>query len=370
MQMKVKSVDFQKEYGILKGELDNAYSRVMNSGIYITGPEVSNFEKEFARYCGSKYCVGVGNGLDALHLALRSLGIGKGDEVIVPSNTYIATWIAVSITGAVPVPVEPLENTYNIDPSLIEQAVTNKTKAILPVHLYGQPADMDPISEIAEKRDLKVIDDAAQAHGAKYKGRRVGSLADITCFSFYPTKNLGAIGDGGAITTKDANLAENIEMLRNYGEYKKYVNKVIGYNSRLDELQAAFLRVKLRHLDEFIKEKTFIASRYLNEINNKDMTLPYVPDATRPAWHQFVVRTKYRDDLKEKLAADHIDTLIHYPIPPHMQEAYSELKTYSRPLDMAMHMSNEVLSIPINWTMDMNMVTYVIDKINSWVQSP
>ena len=368
--MKVKSVDFQGEYEILKDELDTAYTRVMASGKYILGPEVSNFEKEFGRYCGSKYCVGVGNGLDALHLALRALGIGKGDEVIVPSNTYIATWIAVSITGAVPVPVEPLENTYNIDPGLIKRAITHKTKAILPVHLYGQPADMDSILDIAERHDLKVIDDAAQAHGATYKGRRVGSLADITCFSFYPTKNLGAIGDGGAITTNDVTLAEDIRMLRNYGESKKYLNKIIGYNSRLDELQAAFLRVKLRHLDEFIKKKTIIASRYLNEIDIKEITLPYVPETTKPAWHQFVVRTKYRDRLREKLVADHIDTLIHYPIPPHMQEAYSELKPHPKPLDRATNMSHEVLSIPINWMMDWDIVTNVIDKINSWMKAP
>jgi len=360
--MKVKSVDFQKEYGILKGELDNAYSRVMNSGIYITGPEVSNFEKEFARYCGSKYCVGVGNGLDALHLALRALGIGKGDEVIVPSNTYIATWIAVSITGAVPVPVEPLENTYNIDPGLIKRAITHKTKAILPVHLYGQPADMDSILDIAERHDLKVIDDAAQAHGATYKGRRVGSLADITCFSFYPTKNLGAIGDGGAITTNDITLAEDIRMLRNYGESKKYLNKIIGYNSRLDELQAAFLRVKLKHLDEMIRKKKSIAERYLDEISNSSIVLPYYMEGVVHAWHQFAIRSNARDNLRLYFHQEGIETLIHYPIPPHLQESYRHV--LSMPFPIAEKIAKEILSLPISWILEEDSVQYVIDKAN------
>jgi len=363
-QTEVTSVDFQKEYEILKGELDNAYSRVMQSGKYILGQEVSNFEKEFARYCGSKYCVGVGNGLDALHLALRALGIGKGDEVIVPSNTYIATWIAVSITGAMPVPVEPQENTYNIDPSLIERAITHKTKAILPVHLYGQPADMDPILDIAEKHDLKVIDDAAQAHGAKYKGKRVGSLADITCFSFYPTKNLGAIGDGGAITTNDPELAENVRMLRNYGEYKKYMNKIIGYNSRLDELQAAFLRVKLNHLDEIIRKKGTIAERYLDEISNSSIVMPHFMKDVVHVWHQFVIRSTARNSLRMYFHQKGIETLIHYPIPPHLQESYRHV--IRGPFPLAEKIAKEILSLPISWTLEEDSVQYVIKKANEF----
>jgi len=364
--MKVDSVDFSKEYKILKNELDEAYRRVMESGRYILGQEVSEFEKEFANYVGAKACVGLGNGLDALHLSLRALGIGHGDEVIVPSNTYIATWISVSLSGAIPIPVEPDEYTYNINPDLIEAAITSKTKAILPVHLYGQPADMDPIIEIAKKYDLKIIDDAAQAHGAEYKGIRVGNLADITAFSFYPTKNLGAIGDGGAITTNDLELAEKVKILRNYGESKKYVNVVIGFNSRLDELQAAFLRVKLRHLDEFNNKKREIANKYLNEIKNESIKLPKVLSFTNPVWHQFVIRSKRRDDLKNYLYENEINTLIHYPIPPHMQLAYKGFHFHKGNLKIAEKLSNEVLSLPIHWTMDDDQINYVINIINKW----
>lgn len=364
--MKVDSVDFSKEYKILKNELDEAYRRVMESGRYILGQEVSEFEKEFANYVGAKACVGLGNGLDALHLSLRALGIGHGDEVIVPSNTYIATWISVSLSGAIPIPVEPDEYTYNINPDLIEAAITSKTKAILPVHLYGQPADMDPIIEIAKKYDLKIIDDAAQAHGAEYKGIRVGNLADITAFSFYPTKNLGAIGDGGAITTNDLELAEKVKILRNYGESKKYVNVVIGFNSRLDELQAAFLRVKLRHLDEFNNKKREIANKYLNEIKNESIKLPKVLSFTNPVWHQFVIRSKRRDDLKNYLYENEINTLIHYPIPPHMQLAYKGFHFDKGNLKIAEKLSNEVLSLPIHWTMDDDQINYVINIINKW----
>lgn len=364
--MQIKSVDFNKEYNTFKNELDEAYFRVMQSGQYILGPETSTFEDEFAGYCGSKYCVGVGNGLDALLLALISLDVGKGDEVIVPSNTYIATWIAVSLTGAVPVPVEPLESTYNINPDLIENAITNKTKAIMPVHLYGQPADMDPIMEIAQKYDLKVVDDAAQAHGASYYGRKVGSLTDITAFSFYPTKNLGAIGDGGAITTNNAEIADKIKMLRNYGESQKYINRVIGYNSRLDELQAAFLRVKLKHLDTLTYKKKLIADEYNKKINNMNITLPYVPEHISPVWHQFVIKTSRRDNLKKYLLNNGINTLIHYPIPPHLQSAYSFLNFEGINLSIAEMLSSTILSLPISWTMEKSEIDYVIDKINKF----
>ena len=364
--MRVNSVDFLNDYKALKNEFDEAYSRVMESGKYILGSEVSSFEKEFASFCGSKECVGVGNGLDALHLSLRALGISNGDEVIVPSNTYIATWIAVSLTGAIPVPVEPCEDTYNINPSLIVDAITQKTKAILPVHLYGQPADMDPIIEIAEKYNLKIVDDSAQAHGAKYKGRRVGTLADITAFSFYPTKNLGAIGDAGCITTNDSNLSEKIRELRNYGESQKYINKTIGFNSRLDELQAAFLRVKLRHLTDMNMRKSEIAKIYLTSINNESIQLPFVSKEVFHVWHQFVIRTNKRDKLRKQLAKKEIDTLIHYPIPPHLQQAYQNLIIKRDKLAKTKKIADEILSLPIHWQMSKDSVMYVVNELNKY----
>ena len=362
--MRINSVDFSKEYEILKDEMQEAYRRVMESGKYILGSEVTKFEKEFANYCGAKHCVGVGNGLDALHLSLLAAGIGKDDQIIVPSNTYIATWIAVSLTGAVPVPVEPNADTYNINTDLINEVITPKTKAIIPVHLYGQPADMDPILKVAQDHDLKVIDDAAQAHGGQYKGKKIGSLADITAFSFYPTKNLGAIGDGGAITTNDQDMAEKIRILRNYGESKKYVNEVIGYNSRLDELQAAFLRVKLRHLDEMNEKKNFIASRYINEISNKLVTLPTVDSNSVPVWHQFVIKSSYRDELKKYLLENGIDTLVHYPIPPHKQKPYRSF--YINHLEVTEMLVRNILSLPISWTLSEASIEYVINIMNDF----
>lgn len=359
-------VDFEREYSILKKELENAYFRVMKSGRYILGDEVSSFEKEFAKYTRSKYCVGVGNGLDAIQLGLKALGIKQGDEVIVPSNTYIATWIGVSLIGAKPVPVEPDEKTFNIDPTKIEEAITKRTKAIIPVHLYGQPADMDPILEIAEKHNLIVLDDAAQAHGAEYKGRKVGSLADVTAFSFYPTKNLGAFGDGGAITTDNEELAEKVKELRNYGEHQKYVNWVIGHNSRLDELQAAFLRVKLTHLDDIISRKRKIADRYLKEIDNTEIKPPSVAQGALPSWHQFVVSVNHRDSLRAYLSKSDIDSLVHYPIPPHMQRAYSQLDIAQQALPISKKLSEHILSIPVNWTMRDTEVSYLISRLNKW----
>lgn len=359
-------VDFEREYSILKKELDNAYFKVMKSGRYILGDEVSSFEKEFAKYTRSKYCIGVGNGLDAIQLGLKALGIKQGNEVIVPSNTYIATWIGVSLIGAKPVPVEPDEKTFNINPTNIEKAITKRTKAIIPVHLYGQPADMDPILEIAEKHNLRVLDDAAQAHGAEYKGRKVGSLADVTAFSFYPTKNLSAFGDGGAITTDNEELAEKVKELRNYGEHQKYVNWAIGHNSRLDELQAAFLRVKLRHLDQIIKTKREIANRFTSEIANTLINLPFVPENMSPVWHQFVITSSQRNNLRRYLSQNEIDTLIHYPVPPHMQRAYASLNINPERLKIAKLLSETVLSIPVHWTMSDAESSIVIDNLNSW----
>lgn len=332
----------------LKEELDDAYQRVMESGWYILGKEVEAFEAEFASYCETEHCVGVGNGLDALHLIIRAYGIGPGDEVIVPANTYIATWLAATHAGATPVPVEPVEATYNIDPSTIEQAITPKTKAILVVHLYGQPADLDPINALARKHGLKVIEDCAQAHGARYKGRRVGSLGDAAGFSFYPGKNLGAFGDGGAVTTNDPILAESIRVLRNYGSQTKYHNEVVGYNSRLDELQAAFLRVKLTKLDDWNNRRRQIATQYLSGFSGQQqLTLPHVPDWADPVWHLFVVRHERRGALHESLKKVGIDTMIHYPIPPHLQSAYTDLGLSEGESPLAEKMAKEVISLPM-----------------------
>jgi dTDP-4-amino-4,6-dideoxygalactose transaminase len=336
----------------------------MLSGIYILGSEVSSFEKEFAEKSGAKYCIGVGNGLEAIHLALRAMGIGNGDEVIVPSNTFIATWIGVSLAGAKPVPVEPEEKTYNIDVSLIQEMITKKTKAILPVHLYGQPAELGPVLEIAEKYGLKVIDDAAQAHGAKYNGKPIGSLGDATAFSFYPTKNLGGFGDGGAITTNDKEIYQKIRVLRNYGESTKYVNDVIGFNSRLDEIQAAFLRVKLRHLDEIIREKREIANSYFKGISNKYISMPYVLPNAYHVWHQFVIRSKYRDQLRDYLKISEIETLIHYPIPPLKQKAYLGLFPRKVKTPVAKRLSMEILSLPIYFLMKKEDIERIVTVLN------
>ncbi|MEH6717882.1 MAG: DegT/DnrJ/EryC1/StrS family aminotransferase [Aurantimonas endophytica] len=331
----------------LRAELDAAIARVLDSGWYILGPEVEVFEAEWAGYCEAQHAVGLANGLDALILALRALGVGPGDEVIVPSNTYIATWLAVSAVGARPVPVEPDPATYNIDPTRIEAAITPRTKALLPVHLYGQPADLDPILALARHHGIAVVEDAAQAHGARYKGRRVGAHGDIVCWSFYPGKNLGALGDGGAITTNRADLAETIRMLRNYGSREKYVNAVQGVNSRLDPLQAAVLRVKLGHLDEWTDRRRTIAAVYAEGLAESGLRLPHVPEWADPAWHLYVVRSPERDALQKRLAAAGVGTLIHYPIPPHRQAAYTELGVAADALPLARDLANEVLSVPI-----------------------
>lgn len=346
--MKVPFLDLKAPYLELKTELDAAYQRVMESGCYILGEEVEAFENEFADYCNVKHCVGVGNGLDALHLILRAYGIGKGDEVIVPANTYIATWLAVSHTGAIPVPVEPDPHTYNIDPQRIEASVTSMTHAIIPVHLYGQSADMDTITKIAQKHGLKVIEDAAQAHGALYKGRRVGSLGNAAGFSFYPGKNLGALGDAGAVVTDDDELADRIRILRNYGSRVKYHDEVKGFNSRLDPLQAAFLRVKLKHLDEWNKKRREIASSYLRGLADaSDLILPEVPSWVESVWHLFVIRSNQRDKLQKHLEQCGIGTLIHYPVPPHLSEAYTDMGREKGDFPITEKLANTVLSLPM-----------------------
>lgn len=350
--MTVPFLDLKAAYLELKDELDAAYRRVMNAGWYVLGPELEAFEAEFAAYCGAQYCVGVGNGLDALHLILRAMNIGPGDEVIVPANTYIATWLAVSYAGARPIPVEPDGRTYNIDPGLIEAAVTPRTRAIIAVHLYGQPADMDSINVIAQHRGLKVIEDAAQAHGARCKSRKVGRLGDAAGFSFYPVKNLGALGDGGAVVTNDGKVAEKIRMLRNYGSSTKYHSRLLGFNSRLDELQAAFLRVKLPRLDDWNVRRKSIASRYLERLAGKNIALPFVPDWAEPVWHQFVINTSNRDHLRQHLARMNIDTLIHYPVPPHLQPAYHALGYTPGTFPRSEALASTLLSLPIGPHLD------------------
>jgi dTDP-4-amino-4,6-dideoxygalactose transaminase len=363
--MNVPFLDFVGPYEELKAELDEAYSNFMRSAWYILGREVEAFEREFAQFCGVRYCVGVGNGLEALHLILRAYGIGEGDEVIVPSNTYIATWLAVSGTGAKPIAVEPNPRTYNLDPARLEAAITPRTKAVMPVHLYGQPADMDPIREIARRHHLRVIEDNAQAQGARYKGRRTGSLGDAAGNSFYPGKNLGAFGDAGAVTTDDAELADRVRILRNYGSRKKYYNEVKGYNSRLDELQAAFLRVKLRKLDEWNARRMEIAKAYLTGLRDKTpLVLPYVPDWAEPAWHLFVVRHPKRDELQNRLTATGIGTLVHYPVPPHLSGAYGEMGLGKGTFPLAEEMADTVLSLPIGPHLGRDQAQRVVEELN------
>lgn len=344
---KVPFLDFQEAHLEIRQELDAAYDRVLNSGWFILGKEVEAFEREFAAYCEAEHCVGVGNGLEALHLILRAYGIGPGDEVIVPANTYIATWLAVSYAGARPVPVEPDARTYNIDPALIEAAITPATKAILPVHLYGQPAEMDPINAIAARHGLKVIEDAAQAHGARYRGRRVGGLGDAAGFSFYPGKNLGALGDGGAVVTNDVELADRVRVLRNYGSRVKYHNEVKGFNSRLDEIQAALLRAKLPVLDDWNARRREVAARYRDELAGSELGLPFVPEWAEPVWHLFVVRHPRRDELQQRLQQAGIGTMIHYPIPPHLQPAYAELGFGVGAFPITETIHREVVSLPM-----------------------
>lgn len=360
-------LDLGAAYRELKPEIDAAISRVLDSGWYVLGAETEAFEAEWAEYCNAKHAVGVANGLDALSLALRSLDIGQGDEVIVPSNTYIATWLAVSGVGATPVPVEPDPATHNIDPSRIEAAITPNTRAILPVHLYGQPADLDPILAIAKRHSLYVVEDAAQAHGARYKGKRLGAHGDVVCWSFYPGKNLGALGDGGAITTNRADLADRIRVLRNYGSRMKYVNELPGVNSRLDPIQAAVLRAKLPHLDAWTDRRRAIAAAYHEGLKDSSLVLPQIPDWANPVWHLFVVRSPNRDSLQKRLTEEGVGTQIHYPIPPHMQAAFADLGLASEDLPLARALAGEVLSLPMGPQLAMADVARVIAAVQGLV---
>lgn len=347
----------------LRADIDEAVARVISSGWYIGGPEVEAFENQWASFCGADYCVGVGNGLDALHLALRAMDVGPGDEVIVAANGFIATLLAVSMTGATPVLVEPDIVTHNIDPAKIEAAITSATRVILPTHLYGQPANLDPILSIARRYGLRVLEDGAQAHGARYKGDRIGAHGDAVTWSFYPSKNLGALGDAGAVTTNDPALAERIRMLSNYGSTRRYVNVELGVNSRLDPVQAAVLGVKLLHLDEWNARRTRIAQRYLEAFDNCSLVLPAVPEWAEPVWHLFVVRCANRDAFQDQLSGMGIQTNIHYPIPAHRQEAYAGLGHAAGTFPLSEQLADEVISLPMGPHLTDGEVEAVIDAV-------
>ncbi|AIQ26304.1 DegT/DnrJ/EryC1/StrS family aminotransferase [Paenibacillus sp. FSL H7-0737] len=356
----LKKINLRHEEAIL-----NSVRKVLHSGWYIMGEEVKSFESEFTDYCGTKYALGVANGLDALELIIRAYDIGPGDEIIVPSNTYIASILSISANGAIPVLVEPNLLTYNLDPEKIEESITPNTKAILVVHLYGQACNMTPIKIIAEKYNLKIIEDCAQAHGAVYADRKVGNLGDAAAFSFYPGKNLGALGDAGAITTNDEKLYTNLHALRNYGSHKKYENIFKGYNSRLDEFQAPILSEKLKFLDQDNSHRRTIASYYLNNINNENLVLPFVEEKSEShVWHVFVVRTSFRTDFINYMTQKGIQTMIHYPIPPHKQEAYKEWNELSFPISEKIH--SEIVSLPISPVMDLEDVKKVVEVVNDF----
>lgn len=346
-------------------EFEDKALDVLRSGWYVLGPEVSSFEEEFAEYTGAKYCVGLASGLDALWIAFRLFGIGKGDEVIVQGNTYIASVMGITINGATPVFVEPDEH-FGIDVNKIEELITDKTKAVLVVHLYGMASRMDKVEEICHKHKLKLVEDCAQSHGACFKGQMTGTFGDIGCFSFYPSKNLGAFGDGGAIVTNDENLARECRIFRNYGSEKRYYNKVVGANSRLDEIQAGLLRIRLKHIRDLTNERVCIAERYTRQIKNELVKLPSLVDGATCVWHQYVVRCEDRDRLVEYLNAKEIGTIIHYPIPPHLAEAYKYLGHGEGFLPITEHLAKSVLSIPMFNGMTSEEQSYVIDAINSF----
>lgn len=364
--MNIPFVSFKPMERELDADLRAAFERVYQRSWYIEGEEDAAFEKAFADYCGVEHCIGCGNGLDALMLALKALGVGAGDEVLVPSNTYIATALAVTYTGATPVFVEPDIRTYNIDPMRLEAALTERTKAVMPVHLYGQSCDMGPIMAFAKKHGLYVVEDCAQAHGATYNGKKIGTFGDAAGFSFYPGKNLGALGDAGATVTNNKTLADKIRALGNYGSDYKYHHVYQGNNSRLDELQAAFLSAKLPHLERMNAERRRIADRYLAEVHNEQIVLPYVLPGTEPVWHIFAVRCQKRDELAAYLAEKGISTNKHYPIPIHLQGAYASLHIPQGALPIAEEISATQLSLPMYYGMTDNEIGYVIDALNGF----
>ena len=361
--MTVPFLDLTAAYRELQAEIDEAVARVLASGWYIGGPEVERFEQDFATYCDAGHCIGTGNGFDALHLALRAFGIGPGDEVILASNSYAATVLAVSLAGAAPVFVEPDPATYNLDPTLVEAAVTAKTRAIMPTHLYGLPADLDPLLQIAAQHGFVLIEDAAQAHGADYRGRRLGAHGHAVAWSFYPTKNLGAAGDAGAVTTNDPAIAESLRKLRNYGSSRRYFSDEKGVNSRLDPLQAAVLAVKLKQLDDWNARRAAVAGRYLSAFADLPIGLPRVPDWARHAWHLFVITSPERDAVAGKLKAEGIETIIHYPVPPHLQAAYAELGLKPGAFPISERLAGQVLSLPVGPHITDEQVNRVIDAV-------
>lgn len=363
--MKIMPNRLDRGFQLYQEEFETKALEVLRSGWYVLGKEVSSFEEEFAAYTGGKHCIGLASGLDALWIAFRVLGIGKGDEVIVQGNTYIASVMGITINGATPVFVEPDEY-FNIDASQIEEKITEKTRAILVVHLYGQASDMDIIMEIARKHNLRVVEDCAQSHGARFRGKMTGTFGDIGCFSFYPSKNLGAFGDGGAIVTDDSSIADDVRIFRNYGSEKRYYNKVVGTNSRLDELQAGLLRVRLSHMQELEEEKRKICSRYLAELCHPDIILPDTREGATHIWHQFVIRTEQRQELIDYLNRKEIGTIIHYPIPPHLSEAYQYLNVCRGSLPVTEHYAETVLSIPLYNGMTDEEQNFVIDAINAF----
>jgi dTDP-4-amino-4,6-dideoxygalactose transaminase len=363
--MKIMANRLDRGFFLYQDEFEQKAIEVLRSGWYVLGKEVSSFEKEFASYVGTNYCVGLANGLDALWVSFRVLGIGEGDEVIVQGNTYIASVMGISINGATPIFVEP-DEFYNIDASKIEEKITARTKAILVVHLYGQASNMEAIVNIAKKYNLRIVEDCAQSHGAKFNGQQTGTFGDVGCFSFYPSKNLGAFGDAGAIITNDAKIADDVRVFRNYGSEKRYYNKVVGTNSRLDEMQAGLLRVRLRHLDELSLEKKNICERYLDEIHNKKIGLPSIREGSTTIWHQFVIRCEEREKLIQFLEERGIGTIIHYPIPPHLSEAYQYLNIKEGSLQITEKYAKEVLSIPLYNGMTEEEQKWVIDCINQY----
>lgn len=360
----IKFLDLYKINERLRKEINGKITQVLDSGWYLLGEETENFEQNFAKYCGVKHCIGVANGLESLNLIIRGYGFAQGDEIIVPANTYIASILAISENGCTPILVEPDINTYNINSDLIERKITSKTKAIMVVHLYGQAVQMQKIWALAQKYNLKIIEDSAQAHGAKYQNKRVGSLGDASGFSFYPGKNLGCVGDGGCVTTNDDELAQKIKALRNYGSHKKYHNVFIGMNSRLDEIQAGILDIKLKFLDEDNQKRKEIAKYYRKNIKNSSIILPNVYAEDAHVWHLFVVRTKQRDNFQKYLLDNEIQTIIHYPIPPHKQECYKLWNNLSYPITEEIHKS--VLSLPISPVMSNDEVKKVVEVINEY----
>jgi len=360
---KVPFLDVKQAYEELSGEIEEALLRVARSGHYILGPEVEAFERDFAAHIGARRCVGMSNGLDALKIGLLALGVEPGDEVIVPSNTFIATWLAVSECGAVPVPVEPDPATHQIDSGRIEAALGPKTKVIVPVHLYGHPADMDSIMEVANRNGLKVLEDSAQAHGGYYKGRRIGADGHASAWSFYPGKNLGALGDAGALTTDDPVVAERAALLRNYGSSTKYLHEAAGYNCRLDPLQAAVLAAKLPHVDAWVDRRRQVAAFYNDALADTGLGLPLPPQWADPSWHLYVIRSGERERLREALDAAGIETLIHYPLPPHRQRAYADLAIPADSLPIANRLADEVLSLPMGPHLTPEQMERVVDAV-------